>query len=302
MNYDIVIVADWSAAQGRKPTPQEDRCWLAWGGQDPQSRSEPTYYPTRLEAERAIASLLLDHPDTSCLIGFDFAIGYALGSNGRSVLPTGRDLCALLAQHISDDASGVNNRFEVAAELNDLICERTGHAHGPYWGCPRELRLAKLPERRPTGETGVPQFRTCERAAQHETRTRPQSAWKLLGIGSVGSQSLVGLPAIHRLLTHPQLSARTHLWPFEPVPDISNAVTIAEIYPSLFPSISPTYWYKDARQVIDARDAILSMLARGENPVPQIRNTNAQHEGWILGVPESAHMSASATAMTSHTE
>jgi precorrin-8X/cobalt-precorrin-8 methylmutase len=286
VKYDLVIIADWSAAQGRKPTPQEDRCWLAWGGEDPESRSVPTYYPTRLEAERAITALLLEHPQASCLIGFDFAIGYAVGTNGQSVLPTGRDLCALLAQHITDDPSGVNNRFEVAAQLNELICQSTGQPHGPYWGCPRELRLPTLPERRPPGETGVPQFRTCERAAQHVTRSRPQSAWKLLGIGSVGSQSLVGLPAVHRLLTHPQLAARTHLWPFDTAPDAPNRITIAEIYPSLFEERSPTYWFRDARQVIDARDAILSMLTAGENPVPQIRHTSAQQEGWILGIPE----------------
>ena len=284
---NLVIACDWSSAQGRKPRPQEDRCWLAWGGHNPASRSEPCYMPTRLEAEARIGELLTDHPGPA-IVGVDFAIGYPVfapeGGEPVPLLPVGRDLCRMLAERVTDDPSGVNNRFEVADALNREIESRTGFA-GPFWGRPRELTsLRALPERRPDRPTGFSQHRACELVAQRETKSRPQSAWKCSGIGSVGGQSLVGMPMVHRLLTDPALAARARLWPFDEVTDRDDAIMICEIYPSMFPERSPTYWYKDARQVVDTRDAILDGIADGSITL-DVEHPAARVEGWILGVP-----------------
>ncbi|MCW5756519.1 MAG: hypothetical protein KIT54_04705 [Phycisphaeraceae bacterium] len=280
--FDLVIACDWSAAKGRKPEPGEDRCWLAWRTRE-EASPDPEYMPTRLEAEARVLELLLTHKAARALVGFDFAIGYPLAENGQPVLPIGRDLCAMLAGRISDDASGVNNRYEVAQDLNALIRERTGAPHGPFWGRPKELtQLTGLPMGR-EGPTGVPPFRAVDGLARGVGGARPQSPWKLAGIGSVGSQSLMGLPTIHRLLIDPRLAPRAHLWPFEPAPDRpdrADAITIAEIYPSLFPQRAPTHWYKDARQVSDSRDAMWEMPTL-EMPVHE----RAKSEGWIVGVP-----------------
>ncbi|MEQ9094831.1 MAG: hypothetical protein RIE32_01055 [Phycisphaerales bacterium] len=276
--FDVVIACDWSAAKGRKPEPGEDRCWLAWRTLDDPT-PDPEYMPTRLEAEERIRALLIDNPTARVLVGFDFAIGYPVSDQGEPVLPVGRDLCALLARHVTDDPSGVNNRFEVAQELNALITQQTGAPHGPFWGRPKELKhLTGLPMGREK-PTGVPQFRAAEEAARGGGGARPQSPWKLAGNGSVGSQSLMGLPVIHRLLTDPSLAGRTHLWPFEPVPEHQGAISIAEIYPSLFPQRAPKHWYRDARQVVDARDAMWALPG-----LAQPSHERAALEGWILGV------------------
>ncbi|MFI4917588.1 MAG: hypothetical protein ACIAS6_13920 [Phycisphaerales bacterium JB060] len=276
--FDLVIACDWSAAKGRKPEPGEDRCWLAWRTAG-TAAPDPEYMPTRLEAEARIGELLEEYRNARTLIGFDFAIGYPLAESGQPVLPIGRELCALFASHITDDPSGVNNRYEVAQDLNAMIKETTGALHGPFWGRPKEQKhLTGLPIGREK-PTGVPQFRAAEEAARASGGGRPQSPWKLAGIGSVGSQSLMGLPTIHRLLTNPTLGPRVHLWPFEPVPDRADAITIAEIYPSLFPQNAPKHWYRDARQVADSRDAMweLSELAQPSHNLAML-------EGWILGV------------------
>lgn len=276
--FDLVIACDWSAAKGRKPEPGEDRCWLAWRSHE-VAAPDPEYMPTRLEAEARVAELLLAHKTARALVGFDFAIGYPQGDNGRPVLPVGRALCAMLAARITDDASGVNNRYEVARDLNAMIREQTGATHGPFWGRPKEMgHLMGLPLGR-EGPTGVPPYRAVEGVARGDGGRRPQSAWKLAGIGSVGSQSLMGLPTIHRLLNDPRLAPRAHLWPFEPAPDRTDAITIAEIYPSLFPQRAPTHWYKDARQVADSRDALWEM-ATLDKPTHE----RAKSEGWIVGV------------------
>lgn len=272
--FDAVITCDWSSEQGRKATPQENRCWLAWGTRQGE-RSEPEYMPTRLEAEDRIRALL-DGPlsATRTLLGFDFAIGYPLAEDGSPVLPAGRDLCRLVDELITDDRSGVNNRFAVGAELNRRIRELTGAASGPFWGRPKDHALPELPMKRPSS-TLVCKLREAEVAARKQTRTKPKSPWQLAGIGSVGGQSLVGLPAVHRLLS--DLDERASLWPFEAPSTAANAVTIAEIYPSLYPERSPSYWYKDARQVIDTREALLD---NETSLVPPAQ----PGEGWILGI------------------
>jgi precorrin-8X/cobalt-precorrin-8 methylmutase len=282
---DLVIAADWSAEQGRKPTPQENRCWLAWG--TPGRRSDPEYMPTRFEAMLRIASLLNEHAGARALVVFDFAIGYPCGEDGSPVLPVGRELCALMHATVADNASGINNRFEAGAALNERIMAHTGAPVGPFWGRPRTLRLASLPELRPSG-TLVAKLRACELSARRLTGSKPKSPWQLAGIGSVGGQSLVGLAAVHTLLA--SLGGRGHLWPFEPVPERADAVTIAEVYPSLFPRRSPLHWYKDARQVVDTRDALLDW---GDPASLLTSPPSAQTEGWILGVPAQPTISPS---------
>lgn len=280
--FDLVIACDWSAAKGRKPEPGEDRCWLAWRTAEYAS-PDPEYMPTRLEAEARIHELLAEHAGARALVGFDFAIGYPLSDSGEPVLPVGRELCAYFASRITDDPSGVNNRFEVARDLNGFIRHATGMPHGPFWGRPKEMNhLVGLPMGREK-PTGLPQFRVAEEATRGAGGGRPQSPWKLAGIGSVGSQSLMGLPTIHRLLTDQSLAQRAHLWPFEPAPDCRDAISIAEIYPSLFPKNAPKHWYRDARQVADSRDAMWDM-----KELHQPSHERAMLEGWILGVEERA--------------
>lgn len=278
--FDLVIACDWSAAKGRKPEPGEDRCWLAWRTAGDE-RPDPEYMPTRLEAEARVRELIIEHAQARTLVGFDFAIGYPLSDEGKPVLPVGRDLCAFMADRITDDPSGVNNRFEVAEGLNTVVRGQTGATHGPFWGRPKEMRhLVGLPMGREK-PTGIPQFRAAESAARGAGGGKPQSPWKLAGIGSVGSQSLMGLPTIHRLLNDPAIAPRAHLWPFEPVPERSDAVTFAEIYPTLFPQNAPKHWYRDARQVVDSRDAMW-----GLQELAQPTHEHATVEGWILGVDD----------------
>lgn len=267
MKFDFAIACDWSAAVGRKPEPREDRCWIAWAKSG--EVSEPEYCPTRLEAEASIVELLEAYSDARVLLGFDFAIGYPAADDGSSVLPTGRSLCAQIAELIEDDASGNNNRFQVAADLNTRIAAATGAPSGPFWGRPNELRLAALDPKRPSG-THVKKLRMCEVAARKQTKTKPKSPWQLTGAGSVGSQSLMGLPTVHRLLERFEDAT---LWPFED----PGRIVIGEIYPSLFEQRAPKYWYKDARQVVDSCRSLLEL------EIPDRIETD---EGWIIGINE----------------
>lgn len=276
---DVIIAVDWSSAQGRSLKPRSDRCWLAWATNDGY-RSEAEYFPTRLEAtERLIQLTERDHAGARVLIGLDFAMGYPLSETGYAVLPGGRLLCSQLDELITDDVRGYNNRFAVAAELNQRITLRTSRPSGPFWGCPAKQICEHLTLTRPS-DTGVQRLRTVEKAftTTFGGGSQPKSPWQLFGAGSVGGQTLVGMKCVHNLLR--TLGDRGHLWPFETSPTRTDAVTIAEIYPSMFPECADSHTIKDARQVIGTSEALIT-----DHRTPSwITMHNPSSEGWILGV------------------
>ena len=223
------------------------------------------------------------------LVGFDFVFGYPVGCG----LPAGRALCARLAALITDEADGRNNRFLVAGLLNrEIQAACGGRFRGPFWGHPPGRRFPSLsPTRpRPFPERFVSDGRLAERRL---AARRIQSPWKLFTRASVGSQALMGLPAVHRLLTDPALAARARLWPFETAWDrdiASDTIVIAELWPSLVDSRRQPYAIKDARQVAAARDWALDQpeaMARALARPPGLTDDEArichEREGWITG-------------------
>ena len=289
-----MVVADWSAASTRGPArPTRDRCWVAWGcagsgrGSRDDRRPPPRYFRTRPEALTFIRDLLAAAPGAA-LVGFDFVFGYPADAR----LPVGRALCARLAGLITDAPDGANNRFVVAGALNREIQAACGGGfRGPFWGHPPGRRFRDLSPRRPRPfPTAVSDGRLVERRLASR---RIQSPWKLFTRASVGSQSLMGLPAVHRLLTDPALVSRACLWPFETRWDEAiapDSVVIAEMWPSLVDCRDQPYAIKDAGQVAAARDwaldrprALGRALARPAGLTDEEERCCREVEGWILG-------------------
>lgn len=253
-------------------------------------RPAPRYFRTRREAEIFIRDLLVAEPGPA-LVGFDFAFGYPADAR----LPAGRALCARLAALIRDEADGSNNRFEVAARLNrEIQRERGGRFRGPFWGHPPGRRFPRLSPTRPRPfPPDISDGRLVERRL---VSRRIQSPWKLFARAAVGSQTLVGLPAVHRLLTDPALAGRARLWPFDT--EWARAITegtivIAEMWPSLVDGRGQPYPIKDARQVAAARDwaldrpqALARGLARPADLDPAEEHAARTIEGWIVTVDE----------------
>lgn len=279
---ELVVAVDWSAASKPKPkNPSPDACWLAWAQREVSDRPAPEYFRTRAACEARVTELVGAHPGPA-LLGFDFPLGYPLASGGTAVLPRGRSLGVYLAQRVQDDETNKNNRFAVAAGLNQEIARRQGEKHGPFWGCPNSKSHEGLTTKKQVMRS-LPEFRAVERLLRERRHSSIQSPWKLYTTGSVGSQTLLGLPMVHRLLeTLAKQDAdplgRGRLWPFEPV-DRDDAAVIAEIWPSLHNADSIDHPVKDARQVVAARDAMLENHGLVEHLPPA-----ASSEGWILGV------------------
>ena len=269
-----------------------DRCWVAWGGAGAR-RPAPRYFRTRPDAEAFIFGLLVGEPGPA-LLGFDFAFGYPAGAG----LPAGRALCAKLDGLIRDEADGANNRFEVAGILNrEIQAAFGGGFDGPFWGHPSGHEYAHLSPTRP--RPFPPRISDGRLVERRLAARRIQSPWKLFTRASVGSQTLVGLPAVHRLLTDPALAARARLWPFETAWDAAiggDSIVIAELWPSLVDCTRQPYPIKDQCQVAAVRDwalddpaALTAALARPADLTDEEDRTCRDHEGWIVGGGQVLH-------------
>jgi hypothetical protein len=250
-------------------------------------RPAPRYFRTRLEAEAFIAGLLAEEPGAA-LVGFDFAFGYPVDAG----LPGGRALCARLHGLIRDGADGANNRFEVAGILNrEIQAAFGGGFDGPFWGHPAGHAYPHLAPTRP--RPFPPRISDGRLIERRLAARRIQSPWKLFTRASVGSQTLVGLPAVHRLLTDPALAARGRLWPFETAWDGTiddGSIVIAELWPSLVDCRAQPYPIKDACQVAAVRDwalnspdALARSLARPGDLTDEQERAAREVEGWIAG-------------------
>lgn len=275
MSFDRVIVVDWSAASRPGPrTPKKDQCWIAWS--DPGTPNpDPEYFRTRRECASRVLELARRNGRT--LVGFDFPFGYPTQETGSPLMPVGRALCAELSQLVIDEDNNANNRFEVAGELNRRIRAMLGIPRGPFWGHPRGRRYNDLTPKKPAAP--VPELRRVEQLLLSHGI---QSVWKLAYPGSVGSQTLTGLPAVHHILS--ALGDKGGLWPFDPSPRLARArVVIAEIWPTLAGDRigRVRHEIKDARQVVALRDAILEMPDPLD--IPPEHADSARAEGWIVG-------------------
>lgn len=303
--FDVYFALDFSAKS--QPSPRRERSdalWLA----ELQTTTEPPfsverYFRTRHAVydylyERLVYHLTHQH---RIFLGVDFALGYphgfagALGIDTTSVAAW-RTTWELLATLIEDHPNNRNNRFEVAAEMNRRLNAPTP---GPFWGTPISRQTAHFRTTAPLYPFVVNDTLTLPRLRHTEQRaTRSaQETWKLFGAGSVGSQTLLGIPFIHRLATTATLAPHTDIFPFTwhgtPASPRPRSLVIAEIYPSLTPIALDPALIKDQSQVrttvqhfaaLDKMGTLSPLFA----PPPALTAEEWQHcvneEGWIVGV------------------
>lgn len=275
MQFDRVIVVDWSAAN--LPTSATNRANSVWIGCHDAEGGAEWHHRTRAAAEAQLGTLI----DTArasgmrLLIGFDFAMGYPAGFAARLTgAARAEAVWAWLAEAITD-ADNRNNRFEVATRINAVFAE----GPGPFWSHPAGQSWPGLPFRRAGidyAALGLAETRLAER-----TVPGAKSPWMLFNPGSVGSQSLLGLPMIHRLSQR----AGVAVWPFAAT---DAAVVLAEVYPSLI--AGPVAILANAER-LTADQAQVRLLSRAlfrlgrHNRLAPLFDAppDAREEGWILG-------------------
>ena len=293
MIFDTHIIVDWSARSRPSPArPAKDSIW--WCAATDGVAGNPEYARTRHEAIDRLAALLAAELDANrrTLVGFDFPFGYPAGV-ARDL--TGRAsafaLWDWLDDRIEDAEDNANNRYEVAQTINRIY-----PGVGPCWGRPANWSCPDVPTRksaRTRQDAHPPELRIADHHAKGA-----KTVWQLAYAGSVGSQVLLGLPALKRLVGDPRIKGQAVIWPFETGLSAPNApVVIAEIYPSL---LKPEIRQRrnqgeilDAAQVRVNADAFarldkryrLAPLFGGDMKLPEKeRRTIETEEAWILGL------------------
>src|SRR5215471_16736860 len=118
--FDHYVIVDWSAANQRKK--DRDSIWICHLGPGGESCQNPE---TRHRANLLLGEILADAAPRGerVLIGFDFPFGYPAGFAARLGLcgPPWRAVWDEIARLVSDDERNRNNRFDVAARLNERV-------------------------------------------------------------------------------------------------------------------------------------------------------------------------------------
>lgn len=292
--FDAYIIVDWSAAN--VPRTGRDSIWYAdfrrEGGRLVRRclANPPTRARAAAELTERLARLAQD--GRRALVGFDFPFGYPAGT-ARGLRLAGTPWAAtwqMLANGIEDADSNANNRFELAASLN----RRFSGADFPFWGRPARSSVPGLSPRRPRqhGPGEPAERRLCERRVR-----RTQPVWKLAYAGSVGSQTLTGIPRVWALRRDLRLAGSARIWPFETGlrHDPRARVVLAEVYPSLFAADRIDGLPKDAGQVtaaargfaaLDSDDRLAPLLAGDPALTAAERHAVEAEEAWILGVAD----------------
>ena len=290
------VVVDWSARS--KPSPKrksrDSIWWAAARIADGIEVEEPEYVRTRHEALNRLARLIACELDAGrrVLVGFDFPFGYPAGvAEHLTGEASGLALWNWLAAQIKDAPDNDNNRYDVAAAINDAY-----PGLGPFWGRPSSWKYPAIPVRasaRTCQDRHPPERRICDVRA-----TGAKTVWQLAYSGSVGSQMLLGLPALKHLVEDSRIAGRAAIWPFQTglrTPD-AKAV-IAEVYPSLLRAEVRARIREDeildSAQVrvnaeafarLDAAGGLAPLFAGAPGLAAEERRVIETEEAWILGL------------------
>jgi hypothetical protein len=299
--FDAYIMVDWSAAS--KPATGPNSIWIGILAKDARLKLQfkAVNVDTRLKARAFLEDMVarLTRRGDRVLLGFDFSLGYPAGTAAALGLDTTTQapwaaMHAHLASKLKDKADNSNARFAIAAGMNYAISK------GPYpfWGAPARDVVSTLASTKPdfAGQP-LPEFRIVESYLREKKIGQPKSVWQLAYTGSVGSQSLTGIPHVHALRA---AWPNARIWPFETGVEPMTAetldgidVVIAEIYPSQIASSAPKGEILDEVQVreiarhyseLDEKGRLGEAFSTGKS-LDEGKNEQIQaEEGWILGI------------------
>ena len=297
--FNAYVMVDWSAAGS--PKTGKDSVWIGVMKRD--IRFRPTFEafnpPTRAAAEKQLIEVMADlrRRNDRSLVGFDFSLGYPAGTAELLKLKalTWEAMWAFLAANVVDKADNTNNRFAVAAKMNRLMTDQPW----PFWGAPPKDTQRWLTSTKPTPPADFPlaSLRQTELATRGVGKAGAKSVWQIFGNGTVGSQTLVGVPAVRRFVE--ALGEKAQVWPFQtgwrgltPVDVHGLEAVVAEVYPALVPAKPEPGEVIDRAQVrtlcehfarMDEQGRLGAAFSPPREADAELRERVEREEGWILG-------------------
>jgi len=301
--FDVYIAVDWSAKNTpSSKKPSADALWVAVRD-NVNSNQQEYYFRTREECCEFIRNHLMfcKLNDLRVLIGYDFDFGFPSGLSqamGNVTQTPWIYHWEFLSKNISDASDNSNNRFEVAALMNDLVGNQ--NKNGPFWGVPRKKELEWLQPKSPSypfkAQNGVElvKKRWCE-----FKESKAQPVWKLLGTASVGGQTLVGISRLYELRFDEELKDISKIWPFETgfdagvLTDRDAKIVHVEIWPGLLTRIlDKSFDVRDQAQVkatvdwfaeLDSQNSLPWLMTPPDWLSEKNIKDAATEEGWVIG-------------------
>lgn len=299
--FDAYIMVDWSAAS--KPSLGANSIWIGILAKDARLKLQyrGVNIDTRLKARAFIEDMVakLTKRGDKVLIGFDFSLGFPAGTAAALGLDTSAQapwaaMYAHLATKMKEKPDNSNARYAIAAGMNYAISK----GPFPFWGAPTRDVVSTLAATRPEFEgAALAEYRHCENYLKEKKIGQPKSVWQLAYAGSVGSQTLTGIPHVHALR---QAWPTSRVWPFElgTEPLTRDAlegisVVMAEIYPALVKAKPEKGEVADEAQVrqiarhyadLDEKGTLAAAFSTAKSLSPEQNRDVAEEEGWILGV------------------
>lgn len=297
--FDAYIIVDWSAAG--KPAQGANSVWIGALARDARLKFQfqSANPSTRLAARDMIAGLAerFTARGDKVLIGFDFSLGYPAGTADAigldtSARPAWKAMHDHLSSKVKEKVDNSNTRFAIAAGLNYAMTK----GPVPFWGAPARDQITTLTGTKGDFDTSpVAEYRTAEEWVRKSHKSKPKSVWQLFGAGSVGSQSLVGIPTVQALRA---ALPKSTIWPFEtgfePITpeklDQTNIV-FAEVYPSLVEAKPQAGEVADQAQVralarhyyaLDESGKLGALFGPPEGLNEALIPKIVDEEGWIL--------------------
>ncbi|EAU47125.1 molybdopterin-binding protein [Salipiger bermudensis] len=285
MSFDTIVVVDWSGASSPSPVkPSKDAIWIGVARRG-TAEVETSYHRTRHDATETLAMLFEAERAAGrrVLAGFDFPFGYPRGfAEAVSGEADPLTLWRALSDRIEDAPDNANNRFAVAAGLNDVF-----PGIGPFWGCPDNLGDPRLPSKGTLRHGhGMTERRACDRTKG------AQPVWKLFTTGSVGSQALLGIARLQALRHRfgPDLAVR----PFE---RHDAPITLVELFPSLIaPTVEALAEENEIKDRAQVRILAAALAQLAPRQLDAMTREGDAEEGWILGLGHETLLESAARA------
>ncbi|MBY4894541.1 hypothetical protein KUL25_17420 [Rhodobacteraceae bacterium N5(2021)] len=270
--FDTIVIVDWSARSA--PSPARRTKDAIFVGMARDTYLATSYQRTRVAAMRFLTGLLDGERRAGrrVLVGFDFPFGYPKGF-ARAVAGSGDPLVLWewLASRIEDDDRNRNNRFDVAEAMNAGFA-----APGPFWGCSAKRATKQLLFRKPVYDP----FPFMERRVIEQKLPRAKTTFQLLGNGSVGSQSLLGLPHVQGL--RKRYGTDLSVSPFEAS---DTPIVLAEIYPGLIDaSVKARVRGVEILDAAQVRLVAKAFASLAPDHLEAMLREGDREEGWILGL------------------
>ncbi len=298
-DFDYFIAVDWSSRNKPSPVrPSRNAIWVGEGAAN--GRVYTRYFRTRHACIDYVKQKLqrLLQQEMRVLVGWDFCFGYPKGLGKalkRKKKPAWKSIWKLLDRLILDDEDNTNNRFTVGAELN----RRISLGSGPFWGVPVGQSGIFLGSKKDfTYPVRNKRAVLAERRLVETRLPKMQPGWKLAYSGSVGSQSLLGIPRLYDICFRDEALCKSNfVWPMQTaftdkLPRQKAYALHAEIYPSMLPTGKPDKIADRAQvrayikwlQAEQGAGRLRALLAGPAELTKADRKKVLKHEGWVLGV------------------